>query len=351
MLTQPRKGIYERAPRPADRDVLRFPNGSHSQRIHEGRRVKVFYSDRFVLPLPEGHRFPMQKYSMLRQRVDDAGLSGPGEMRVPHAVTDEEVLRAHDTGYLRKVVSGTLSRQEMRRIGFPWSERMVERSRRASGGTVDACRAALEDGIAANLAGGTHHAFADKGEGFCVLNDSAIAARTLQAEGLVGNVVVVDTDVHQGNGTAAILDGDASVFTFSIHGEKNYPFHKETSDLDVALPDGADDGAFLEALKLGLEEALDRAHATMAIFLAGADPYEGDKLGRLCVTKEGLAERDRIVLEICRSLSLPVAVTMAGGYCPRIGETVDIHFGTVKRAAEMTGSYKPQQREEGMARD
>ena len=303
--------------------------------------MKVFYSDQFVLPLPEGHRFPMKKYSMLRERVDEAGICGPGELRVPHAVTDEEVLRAHDAGYLEKVVSGTLDKQEVRRIGFPWSKRMVERSRRASGGTVGALRAALEDGIAANLAGGTHHAFADRGEGFCVLNDSAIAARTLQNEGLVGNVVVVDTDVHQGNGTAAILAHDPAVFTFSIHGEKNYPFHKEKSDLDVGLPDGADDGAFLEALHMGLEEALDRADATVAIFLAGADPYEGDKLGRLSVTKEGLAERDRIVLEACRELGLPVAVTMAGGYCPRIEETVDIHFQTVKRAAEMAETLRP----------
>ena len=311
--------------------------------------MKVFYSDQFVLPLPEGHRFPMKKYSMLRERVDEAGICGPGELRVPHAVTDEEVLRAHDAGYLQKVVSGTLDKQEVRRIGFPWSKRMVERSRRASGGTVGALRAALEDGIAANLAGGTHHAFADRGEGFCVLNDSAIAARTLQNEGLVGNVVVVDTDVHQGNGTAAILAHDPAVFTFSIHGEKNYPFHKEKSDLDVGLPDGADDGAFLEALHMGLEEALDRADATVAIFLAGADPYEGDKLGRLSVTKEGLAERDRIVLEACRELGLPVAVTMAGGYCPRIEETVDIHFQTVKRAAEMAETLRPWRREEGAA--
>ena len=311
--------------------------------------MKVFYSDQFVLPLPEGHRFPMNKYSMLRERVDEAGICGPGEMRIPHAVTDEEVLRAHDAGYLRKVSSGTLSRQEVRRIGFPWSERMVERSRRASGGTLGACRAALEDGVAANLAGGTHHAFADRGEGFCVLNDSAIAARTLQSEGLVGNVIVVDTDVHQGNGTAAILEADPTIFTFSIHGEKNFPFHKERSDLDVGLPDGADDEAFLDALGLGLEEAFERAGATLAIFLAGADPYEGDKLGRLSVTRGGLAERDRIVLEACRSLGLPVAVTMAGGYCPRIEETVNIHFGTVSRAAEMAESYKPWRREEGAA--
>ncbi|MDP9456015.1 MAG: histone deacetylase [Actinobacteria bacterium] len=309
--------------------------------------MKVFYSDQFVLPLPEGHRFPMKKYSMLRARVDEAGLCGPGEMRVPHAVTDEEVLRAHDAGYLEKVVSGTLDKQEMRRIGFPWSERMVERSRRASGGTLGACRAALEDGIAANLAGGTHHAFADRGEGFCVLNDSAIAARTLQDEGLVGNVLVVDTDVHQGNGTAAILADDPTIFTFSIHGEKNYPFNKGESDLDVGLPDGTGDGVFLEALGTGLEEALDRAGATMAIFLAGADPYEGDKLGRLSVTKKGLAERDRLVLEACRELRLPVAVTMAGGYCPRIEETVDIHFQTVERAAEMADTFKPWRNEKG----
>ena len=311
--------------------------------------MKVFYSDQFVLPLPEGHRFPMKKYSMLRELVDEAGICGPGEMRVPHAVTDEEVLRAHEAGYLRGVVSGTLGKQQMRRIGFPWSELMVERSRRASGGTVGACRAALEDGVAANLAGGTHHAFADRGEGFCVLNDSVIAARTLQAEGLVGNVVVVDTDVHQGNGTAAIAAGDPRIFTFSIHGEKNYPFHKERSDLDVGLPDGTRDGAFLEALEQGLDEALYRAGAALVIFLAGADPYEGDKLGRISVTKAGLAERDEIVLEACRELGLPVALTMAGGYCPNIAETVDIHFQTVKRASEMAESYKPWRRERGAA--
>ena len=349
MLTQPPGRIYEHAPNRAGRDVLRCQDAPDVFQAWEGRLVKVFYSDQFVLPLPEGHRFPMKKYSMLRERVDEAGLCGPNELRVPNAVTDEEVLRAHDADYLEKVVSGTLGRQEMRRIGFPWSERMVERSRRASGGTVGACRAALEDGIAANLAGGTHHAFADRGEGFCVLNDSAIAARTLQAEGLAGNVVVVDTDVHQGNGTAAILAEDPTIFTFSIHGEKNYPFRKERSDLDVGLPDGADDGAFLEALKVGLDEALDRADATVAIFLAGADPYEGDGLGRLSVTKDGLAERDRIVLEACRALNLPVAVTMAGGYCPKIEETVDIHFQTMKRAAEMAGSQRPWRREKGAA--
>ncbi len=302
--------------------------------------VRVFYSDHFVLPLPEGHRFPMRKYSMLRERVERGGVCGPGEMRVAEPVTDAEILTAHDGGYLRKVVTGTLSRGEVRRIGFPWSERMVERSRRASGGTLGACRAALEEGIAANLAGGTHHAFADRGEGFCVLNDSAIASRVLLDEGLVGRVVIVDTDVHQGNGTAEILAGDERAFTFSIHGEKNYPFDKKRSDLDVPLPDGADDEEYLAALEGALARVLDLENWDLAIFLAGADPLAEDKLGRLSVSKEGLAERDRLVLEGCRGRGIPVAATMAGGYAPKIEDTVDVHFQTVSRAATMLGREK-----------
>jgi acetoin utilization deacetylase AcuC-like enzyme len=297
--------------------------------------LKVFYSDHFVLPLPERHRFPMVKYSMLRERVSASGVCGPGEMIVPRPVSDKEILRSHDRGYLRRVVSGMLTEKEMRRIGFSWSERMVERSRRASGGTLGACRAALEDGFAANLAGGTHHAFGDRGEGYCVLNDSAIAARAVQAEGLVERVVVVDTDVHQGNGTAAILGGDPSVFTFSIHGAKNFPFHKERSDLDVALPDGADDTEFLGTLEEGLERALDSSGAGLAIYLAGADPFEDDRLGRLCVSKEGLAERDRLVIESCRERGIPVAVTMAGGYARDVEDTVDIHYRSIERAATL----------------
>jgi acetoin utilization deacetylase AcuC-like enzyme len=297
--------------------------------------LKVFYSDHFVLPLPEGHRFPMIKYSMLRERVAASGICGPGEMRVPRPVSDEEILRAHERPYLRRVVEGTLTPREIRRIGFPWSERMVERSRRASGGTLGACRAALEEGLAANLAGGTHHAFASQGEGYCVFNDSAIAARAVQDEGLVERVVVVDTDVHQGNGTAAILRGDPTVFTFSIHGAKNFPFLKEVSDLDAPLPDGADDGEFLEALEVGLNKALKASRAGLAIYLAGADPYEDDRLGRLSVSKEGLAERDRLVLETCRERGIPVAVTMAGGYARKVEDTVEIHFRSVERAASL----------------
>jgi acetoin utilization deacetylase AcuC-like enzyme len=200
---------------------------------------------------------------------------------------------------------------------------------------LDAARIALSEGIATNLAGGTHHAFADRGEGFCVLNDSAIAARALLAEGLVEKVVVLDTDVHQGNGTASIVRGDYRVFTFSIHGAKNYPFHKEESDLDAPLPDGASDDAFLLALGERLERVLDLEDWNLAIFLAGADPFEGDKLGRLRVTKSGLAERDRMVLEGCRERDIPVAVTMAGGYAREIEDTVDIHFQTVKRASDV----------------
>jgi len=297
--------------------------------------MKVYYSDHFVLPLPEGHRFPMVKYEMLRERVARDGICGPGELQTPRAVTDEEILRAHVPGYLKRVVTGTLTKKEVRRIGFPWSERMVERSRRASGGTLGACLAALEEGFAANLAGGTHHAFSDRGEGYCVFNDSAIAARAVQAAGLADRVVVIDTDVHQGNGTAAILHRDPTVFTFSIHGAKNFPFNKEESDLDTPLPDGADDTAFLHALETGLETALDAAGAELAIYLAGADPFEGDRLGRLCVTKSGLAERDRIVLKTCKERGIPVAVTMAGGYAREVDDTVDVHFQSIRRAAEL----------------
>jgi acetoin utilization deacetylase AcuC-like enzyme len=300
--------------------------------------MKVFYSDHFVLPLPEGHRFPMVKYSMLRERVERDGICGPGELSTPRAVTDQEILRAHDLDYLNRVVSGTLTQKEIRRIGFPWSQKMVERSRRASGGTLSACLAALDEGFAANLAGGTHHAFSDKGEGYCVFNDSAIAARAVQAAGLAERVVVIDTDVHQGNGTAAILTGDPKVFTFSIHGAKNFPFNKEESDLDAPLPDGAGDTGFLATLERCLQVALDAADADLAIYLAGADPFEKDRLGRLSVTKAGLAERDRIVLETCKERAIPVAITMAGGYARKVQDTVDVHFQSIRRAAELLES-------------
>jgi acetoin utilization deacetylase AcuC-like enzyme len=210
---------------------------------------------------------------------------------------------------------------------------MVERSRRTSGATVAAARAALEDGVGVNLAGGTHHAFRHRGEGFCVFNDSAITARTMQAERLLERVAVIDCDVHQGNGTASIFRGDESVFTFSIHGANNFPFAKEPGDLDVELPDGTGDHDYLDALARGLRETFERARPQLAIYLAGADPYYDDRLGRLALTKQGLLERDRLVLETCGRAGVPVAVTMAGGYARDIDDTVEIHCNTVETAA------------------
>jgi acetoin utilization deacetylase AcuC-like enzyme len=297
--------------------------------------VKIFYTDHFVLPLPEGHRFPMQKYALLRQRVVEAGLVAPEDLRVPHAATDEEILRVHGPDYLRRVVSGTLSEAEVRRIGFPWSAGMVERSRRSSGATIEACRAALAEGVGVNLAGGTHHAFRDCGEGYCVFNDSAIAARAMQAEGRARRVVILDCDVHQGNGTAAIFRDDPTVFTFSIHGARNFPLRKEPGDLDVELDDNTEDGAYLEALEAGLRQALGRARADLALYLAGADPHEGDRLGRLKLSTEGLARRDRLVFRHSHDAGLPVAVAMAGGYGRRVEDTVAVHFQTVRLAAEL----------------
>lgn len=308
--------------------------------------MKVFYSDHFVLPLPEGHKFPMVKYSMLRERVEKAEICGPGELRVPEAATDAQILRAHDEDYLQRAKTGELTRKEVRRIGFPWSERMIERSRRASGGTIGACLAALNDGFSANLAGGTHHAFAHRGEGFCVFNDAPIAAREAQSLGLVERVLIVDTDVHQGNGSASILSGDGSVFTFSIHGAKNFPFHKEQSDLDIELPDGTGDSGFLQALTWGLEKSLRASNPDLAIYLAGADPFEDDRLGRLSVSREGLAERDRIVLETLRDEGVPVAVVMAGGYARDVKDTVEIHMNSIARAASLSRDSTNQPRKE-----
>jgi acetoin utilization deacetylase AcuC-like enzyme len=289
--------------------------------------VKIYYTDHFVLPLPPGHRFPMAKYSMLRERVETAGL--PVRLCMPHAATDEEILRAHDVDYLRRVQNGELTAAELRRIGFPWTPQMVERSRRSAGATIEACRAATGEGVAVSLAGGTHHAFRAHGAGYCVFNDSAIAALAMQAEGRAGRVLIVDCDVHQGDGTAAILCDDPSVFTLSIHAAGNFPFRKQASDLDIALPDGTGDEVYLAALEHGLCSALSASQPDLAIYLAGADPFVGDRLGRLALTKAGLRARDRLVLALCREAGVAIAVTMAGGYARNIEDTVQIHFSTV----------------------
>ncbi|MDX2161117.1 MAG: histone deacetylase [bacterium] len=296
--------------------------------------MRAYYSDTFVLPLPPGHRFPMAKYALLRESVLREGLIAPECLLIPEAAADAQITRAHTPDYLYRVQHGLLTPAEIRRIGFPWSPAMVERSRRSSGATIGACRAAFDDGIAINLAGGTHHAFPDFGAGYCVFNDAAIAARAMQAEGRARRVVILDCDVHQGDGTAAIFAGDTSVFTFSIHGAKNFPFHKQQSALDIELPDGTTDAVYLELTEEGARRAIAAATADLAIYLAGADPYEGDRLGRMRVSMAGLAERDRIIFTLCREAGLPVAVAMAGGYAREIESIVTIHTQTVRIAAE-----------------
>lgn len=297
--------------------------------------IRLYYTDQFVLPLPPGHRFPMQKYARLRERIEQADFRSDVELHIPPAATDEEILRAHTPGYLRQITRGDLTRAEVLRLGFPWSPELVERSRRSSGATISACRSALEHGFSANLAGGTHHAFAAHGEGFCLFNDSVIAARAMQAECRVERVAVIDCDVHQGNGTAAIAAGDATLFTFSIHSARNYPFEKMASDWDIELPDETGDEAYLQTLQAALPMVIERAQPDLVIYVSGADPYAGDRMGRLALTPAGLAARDRQVYETCLRRGIPVAVSMAGGYAPNIDEIVDIHFQTVKTGVEM----------------
>ena len=294
--------------------------------------LKIFYTDRFDLPLPKDHRFPIQKYALLRERVKDLQKSYEIELLVPHAATDNELLHVHTHDYIQRMKSGNLSNREIRKLGFPWSEKLVLRSRRSSGATIEACRAALQEGLAVNLAGGTHHAFSDRGEGYCVFNDSAIAARVMLAEQHLERVMIIDCDVHQGDGTAAVLSRDTRIFTFSIHAQNNYPFHKEQSDLDIELADATDDSQYLEALEKGLEKACTMFIPGLVIYLAGADPYVDDLYGRLSLTKDGLAKRDRMVLRYFRNKGIPVAITMAGGYAKQVEDIVEIHLKTVKEA-------------------
>ena len=310
--------------------------------------VKGFHSDHHVLPLPPGHSFPVSKYRLLH----DACRSTMADVQLAPAppVTEGELALAHDPAWIDAVVQGTVSPAQQREIGFPWSEAMVLRSRHSVGATIAAARTALFDGegVAANLAGGTHHAYAHKGAGYCVFNDVAVAARLMQAEwhrrsrGLL-RVIVIDLDVHQGNGTAAIFRDDTTVFTLSLHGARNFPFRKEASDLDVELPDGCDDRRYLHALDGALDQAWQR-HADgqprLAFYLAGADPHEDDRLGRLKVSSTGLAERDRRVFAALRKRRIPVAVTMAGGYGRDIHTTVAIQKQTLQEAALSCAAWK-----------
>ena len=299
--------------------------------------MKLFYCDEFVLPLPPGHRFPMDKYRLLRERLQASGVFQEDDFLTPPAATFAELTRAHAPDYVLRVERGELTKQEIRVIGFPWSLEMVERSKRSSGATLAACRTALKDGASANLAGGTHHAFYDRGEGYCVFNDAAIAARTLVAESILERVLIVDCDVHQGNGTASILSNESHIFTFSIHGANNFPFRKETSDLDIELADGTGDIAYEQALVRGLRQSFATNSPQLVIYLAGADPFEDDKLGKLKLTKAGLKHRDEIVFEYCRARRVPIAIAMAGGYARNIYDTVEIHANTVITARGIYG--------------
>jgi acetoin utilization deacetylase AcuC-like enzyme len=294
--------------------------------------LTVWSSSRYTFPLPEGHRFPIAKYALLRQAVIAEGIVPPEHVLDPPRATDDALTLVHTPEYVRRFREGALDAGELRRLGFPWSPGLVERSYRAVGGTIAAARRALAHGIAMNLAGGTHHAFPDHGEGFCVFNDVAVAVRRLQRLGLVRRAAVIDLDVHQGNGTHAVFAGDASVFTFSMHGGKNYPFHKVPGSLDVELPDGTADAAYLAALGEHLPRALAAAAPDLVLYLAGADPHEGDRLGRLRLTFDGLARRDAMVLEACRDVGMPVAITIAGGYGARVEDTVEAHVNTVRVA-------------------
>jgi acetoin utilization deacetylase AcuC-like enzyme len=287
----------------------------------------------------------MPKYALLRERVFASALPPATLMVEAPPAADDEILRVHLPEYWAKVVNGQLDEKEIRRIGFPWSPGLVERTRRSVGGTLAACRAILPTNgsphhqsiipFSVNLAGGTHHAYPDHGEGFCVLNDVAIAARAMLAEARVEHIVIIDCDVHQGNGTAAIFHGDPQVYTFSIHADKNFPAHKEFSHLDIALPDGCADAEYLTALQAGLEIAIEDSSAELALYIAGADPFIGDRLGRLSLTKNGLLERDRMVFDACQSSGIPLAIVMGGGYAHHIEDTVDIQYQTVRLAAEM----------------
>ncbi|MDQ8022154.1 MAG: histone deacetylase [Moraxellaceae bacterium] len=276
----------------------------------------------------------MAKYRLLRESLIHSKLFSDKDFHVPPAATDAQIMRAHTAAYLQRAADGTLDADEIRRIGFPWTPQMIERSRRSSGATIEAARSALRDGCAANLAGGTHHAHADFGSGFCVFNDAAIAARAMQAEEAIGQVAIIDCDVHQGDGTAAILADDPTVFTFSIHGAKNFPFRKQLSDLDVELADDTGDGAYLDALRAALDEVFSRCRPELVIYLAGADPFKGDRLGRLSLSLDGLRARDDMVLAACQVRGVPVAIAMAGGYAEDIAETVAIHAATITLARQ-----------------
>ena len=299
--------------------------------------IRAWSSARFTIDLPAGHRFPIEKYQRIRDRVISRGILPTDRVLEPERVERWSLALVHTSGYLDKIYDGTLAPAESRRLGFPWSEQLKERSLRTVQATLEAARDALDHGAGITLAGGTHHAFPDHGEGFCVFNDVAVAIRVLQREGRIERALVIDLDVHQGNGTARIFAGDQDVYTFSMHGGKNYPFHKESSTLDVELEDGCDDGTYLALLSRHLEPVLSAARPEVVFYLAGSDPYQEDRFGRLGLSRAGLAERDRMVVQACRSRGLPLVLTMSGGYAQSLDDISAIHSESVRTVIKIYG--------------
>ena len=297
--------------------------------------LKIAYSEIYHHPLPPGHRFPMEKYSLIPEQLLHEGTCTGENFFAPNKLTEEQVLRTHNASYWEKLKSLKLTRQEERRTGFPLSEKLVEREITICQGTIQNTKFAMEYGVSMNVAGGTHHAYRDRGEGFCLLNDIAIASHWLLDHTDVKKILVVDLDVHQGNGTAKIMADEKRVFTFSMHGAHNYPLHKEQSDLDIPLPDGTDDEHYLKTLKGTLPYLIDETQPDFVFFQSGVDVLETDKLGRLGMSIAGCRERDRFVLEACKSNAIPVAVNMGGGYSKRIADIVEAHANTYRLVQEI----------------
>jgi acetoin utilization deacetylase AcuC-like enzyme len=298
--------------------------------------MKCIYHRGYQVALPAGHPFPISKYSLLKDQLLAEGVLAPGDIVEPEPIDMEDLGLVHTYEYLRKLQSSGLSAAEQRRLGLPWSDALWLRSRLAAAGTLRAARAALADGLAANLAGGTHHAFADHGEGFCVLNDVAVAIAKLRTEGAIERAAVIDLDVHQGNGTAAIFESVDEVFTFSMHGERNYPLRKMRSNLDVPMPDGTGDAEYLDALERHLPTVLE-AGADIAFYLAGVDVAAGDRYGKLALTEDGIRRRDRLVIEAVRGRGVPLAIVLAGGYAETRARTAELHAHVFREAVAYAG--------------
>jgi acetoin utilization deacetylase AcuC-like enzyme len=299
-----------------------------------GLPFKLVYDDRYDLHLGE-HVFPSQKYKLVRQSLLKDSVAEVGDFIAPEPACDEDVLRVHAPEYVRKLKTGTLSYMELMRLEIPFSPELIDAVWMAAGGSILAGRRALDDSVAVNIGGGFHHAFADHGEGFCVIHDVAIAIRRLQAEKTIATAMTIDTDVHQGNGTAAIFVNDPTVFTFSIHQANNYPYPKPPSNMDIELPDGTGDEDYLARLESHLVRAFEEFPPDLIFYLAGADPYREDQLGGLALTLDGLRRRDRLVFEMARRRGIPVAVTLAGGYARHVEDTVRIHVNTIVEAREV----------------